>query len=175
VLHPASGAAPSLAGSLPFNTADTALAMRLQQAREAERAALARELHDELGAILTAARLDVAWLEMQPAATQGAVAERLKRLRALLSDGIDFKRRVVEDLRVVSLAGANSLALQCCQVELAKEVESLLPVIEPDLHALGMRLELDLRQAGEQIEARLLLIKPLSPRHQVQRQGEPVA
>ena len=98
VLHPASGAAPSLAGSLPSNTADTALAMRLQQAREAERAALARELHDELGAILTAARLDVAWLEMQPAATQGAVAERLQRLRALLSDGIDFKRRVVEDL-----------------------------------------------------------------------------
>lgn len=37
------------------------------------------------------------------------------------------------------------------------------------------RLELDLRQAGKQIEARLLLIQPLAPRHQVQRQGEPVA
>jgi hypothetical protein len=37
------------------------------------------------------------------------------------------------------------------------------------------RLELDLRQAGEQIESRFLLIQPLSPRHQVQRQGEPVA
>jgi two-component system sensor histidine kinase AdeS len=32
-------------------------------------------------------------------------------------------------------------------MELATEVESLLPVIEPDLHALGMRLELDLRPA----------------------------
>ncbi len=60
---------------------------------------------------------------------------------------VDSLSRVVDDLRVVSLAGANSLALQCRPMELATEVESLLPVIEPDLHALGMRLELDLRPA----------------------------
>lgn len=95
--RPSSGSAASLADILS-DTADTALAMRLQQAREAERAALARELHDELGAILTAARLDVAWLETQSSMTQAPVTERLQRLRALLSEGIDFKRRVVEDL-----------------------------------------------------------------------------
>jgi CHASE3 domain sensor protein len=38
----------------------TELATHLQQIREEERAHLARELHDELGALLTAAKLDVA-------------------------------------------------------------------------------------------------------------------
>lgn len=84
--------------------ADSSLAMRLQQAREAERAALARELHDELGSILTAARLDVAWLETQAGAHDAAVAERLHRLRGLLSEGMDFKRKVVEDLHPTLLA-----------------------------------------------------------------------
>lgn len=55
--------------------------------------------------------------------------------------------RVVEDLRVVSLAEAAGLTLERHPVELATEVEKLLPVIEPDLQALGMRLELDLRPA----------------------------
>jgi CHASE3 domain sensor protein len=41
----------------------TELARHLQTAREDERARLARELHDELGALLTAAKLDVARLK----------------------------------------------------------------------------------------------------------------
>jgi len=151
VLHPASGAAPSLAGSLPSNTADTALAMRLQQAREAERAALARELHDELGAILTAARLDVAWLEMQPAATQGAVAERLQRLRALLSEGIDFKRRVVEDLHPTLLT---HLGLQAALDRLIEDQRlrfagRLLAHIDPGISLEGDRALALYRMAQE--------------------------
>ena len=74
------------------------LAARLQHARESERAALARELHDELGAILTAARLDVAWLAAQQACQDPEIARRLQALRQLLGDGIGLKRRLVEDL-----------------------------------------------------------------------------
>ena len=74
------------------------LAARLQHARESERAALARELHDELGAILTAARLDVAWLSAQGACQDPEIARRLQALRQLLGDGIGLKRRLVEDL-----------------------------------------------------------------------------
>jgi two-component system sensor histidine kinase AdeS len=76
----------------------------------------------------------------------GVFASGPAEITALIQQ-VDSLSRVVDDLRVVSLAGANSLALQRRQVELATEVESLLPVIEPDLHALGMRLELDLRPA----------------------------
>ena len=60
---------------------------------------------------------------------------------------VESLSQLVEDLRVVSLAGAASLALERRPVDLATEVENLLPVIEPDLNALGMRLELDLRPA----------------------------
>ncbi|MGH8665198.1 MAG: CHASE3 domain-containing protein, partial [Burkholderiales bacterium] len=38
------------------------LASRLQEVAEAERSALARELHDELGALLTASKMDIAWI-----------------------------------------------------------------------------------------------------------------
>lgn len=77
---------------------DTRFAAWLQRTREVERAALARELHDELGAILTAARLDVAWLATQPACHEQQVAERLAALQRVLTQGIELKRRIVEDL-----------------------------------------------------------------------------
>jgi PAS domain S-box-containing protein len=40
-----------------------ALSARLQSAREEERASVAREIHDELGQMLTALKLDLDWLE----------------------------------------------------------------------------------------------------------------
>jgi signal transduction histidine kinase len=87
----------------PLDTAgcprtDAEFAAWLQRTREAERAALARELHDELGAILTAARLDVAWLAAQPACHEPVLAQRLEALRHVLALGIGLKRRIVEDL-----------------------------------------------------------------------------
>ncbi|MFM1991172.1 MAG: hypothetical protein RJA99_4129 [Pseudomonadota bacterium] len=93
---------PESAGALLW-AADRAddgahLAAWLQRTREAERAALARELHDELGAILTAARLDVAWIAAQPACHEPAIAQRLTALRRVLAQGIELKRRIVEDL-----------------------------------------------------------------------------
>lgn len=79
-------------------TDDARFAAWLQRTREAERAALARELHDELGAILTAARLDVAWIAAQPACHAPQIAERLGALQRVLTQGIELKRRIVEDL-----------------------------------------------------------------------------
>ena len=76
----------------------------------------------------------------------GVFASGPAEITALIQQ-VESLSRVVEDLRVVSLAGAASLVLERRTVELAAEVEHLLPVIEPDLHALGMRLELDLRPA----------------------------
>ncbi len=76
----------------------------------------------------------------------GVFASGPAEITALIQQ-VDSLSRVVEDLRVVSLADAAGLALERQPVELATEVEKLLPVIEPDLHALGMRLELDLRPA----------------------------
>lgn len=80
------------------------LATHLQQVREEERGHLARELHDELGSLLTAAKLDVARLKSRLGATPSPeLAERLQHLTDTLNSGIALKRRIIEDLRPSSL------------------------------------------------------------------------
>jgi len=78
------------------------LAGYLITAREDEKAHLARELHDELGALLTAAKLYLARLRTKlfedPAITAG-----LEEVNQHLDKGIALKRRIVEDLRPSSL------------------------------------------------------------------------
>lgn len=87
----------------------TELAQHLQTVREDERNRLARELHDELGALLTAAKLDLARIKSRLAAnTTPELAERLTHLSDALNGGIALKRRIIEDLRPSSL---NNLGL----------------------------------------------------------------
>lgn len=96
------------------------LANHLQQVREDERGHLARELHDELGALLTAAKLDVARLKSKVDAQAPEIAERLKHLTETLNSGIALKRRIIEDLRPSSLF---NLGLTASLEILAREFE----------------------------------------------------
>jgi protein-histidine pros-kinase len=76
------------------------LASYLTNAREAEKSRLARELHDELGALLTAAKMQTGWLGRELAGpSRDACGERLARLEQLLDSGIALKRRIIDDLR----------------------------------------------------------------------------
>ncbi|MCB1896449.1 MAG: CHASE3 domain-containing protein [Zoogloeaceae bacterium] len=76
------------------------LARHLTVAREDEQARLARELHDELGSLLTAAKLDASWIKRKlPAELQEAWRDRLDRLQQTLTSGIALKRRIIDDLR----------------------------------------------------------------------------
>jgi signal transduction histidine kinase len=87
------------------------LAQHLQTIREDERSRLARELHDELGALLTAAKLDVARLKSRLAASANSDAvERLAHLNEALNNGIALKRRIIEDLRPSSLSNLGLVA-----------------------------------------------------------------
>ena len=80
------------------------LATHLQNVREEERGHLARELHDELGALLTAAKLDVARLKSRLATQPPEIGQRLQHLTESLNSGIALKRRIIEDLRPSSLS-----------------------------------------------------------------------
>ena len=80
------------------------LATHLQNVREDERGHLARELHDELGALLTAAKLDVARLKSRLADNSPDALNRLEHLTSTLDTGIALKRQIVEDLRPSSLS-----------------------------------------------------------------------
>lgn len=100
------------------------LASHLQSAREDERGHLARELHDEMGALLTAAKLDVARLRSKVGA-QTELAERLSHLTQSLNDCIALKRRIIEDLRPSSL---DNLGLQTALEILCREMAERLAI-----------------------------------------------
>jgi signal transduction histidine kinase len=77
----------------------TALSTHLQGVSEQEKSALSRELHDELGGLLVAARMDLSWLQQRLPTSDPAIEQRFKRIHDSLSAGVDLKRRVVEELR----------------------------------------------------------------------------
>ncbi|MDR0479184.1 MAG: CHASE3 domain-containing protein [Burkholderiaceae bacterium] len=88
----------------------TELATYLQRAVEQERARLARELHDEMGALLTAAKLDVARLKSKLPPDAAEPRARIEHLTETLNQGIALKRQIVEDLRPSSLANLGLVA-----------------------------------------------------------------
>ncbi len=75
------------------------LSTHLQGISEQEKSALSRELHDELGGLLVAARMDLSWLQQRLPMTDPGIEQRFRRIHESLNAGIDLKRRVVEDLR----------------------------------------------------------------------------
>jgi signal transduction histidine kinase len=129
-------------------TADLSeLARHLETAREDERAHLARELHDELGALLTAAKLDAARLRRSLEPIPAAADERLRQLAKALDEGIALKRRIIEDLRPSSLANLGLVAaLDILGREFAKRAElkvstRMTPVrLAPDAEITAYRL-----------------------------------
>jgi signal transduction histidine kinase len=103
--------------------------------REDERGYLARELHDELGALLTAAKLDVARLKSKIDHQAPDIAERLRHLNETLNSGIALKRRIIEDLRPSSLSNLGlTAALEILTREHAEgagiEVETNLEAVQ---------------------------------------------
>jgi signal transduction histidine kinase len=75
------------------------LSTHLQSVAEQEKAALSRELHDELGGLLVAARMDLSWLEERVASDDPEVRSYFRRVQDALQSGVDIKRRVIESLR----------------------------------------------------------------------------
>ena len=82
----------------------TELTHHLQTAREDERGRLARNLHDELGALLTAAKLDAARIMSRLAGSAPEARERLVHLVGTLNSSIALGRRIIEDLRPSTLS-----------------------------------------------------------------------
>jgi protein-histidine pros-kinase len=117
----------------------TNLATYLTEVREKEKLHLAREMHDELGALLTAAKLDADWIERKlPPESRTLVAQRMVRLRQSLTGGITLKRRITNDLRPALLYDLGLIdALRALIDEFREseeiEVKADLPEAEPEL------------------------------------------
>src|SRR5690349_340447 len=76
------------------------LSTHLLRVAESERAALAKELHDELGGLITAAKMDLSWLSARIGGSLDAESgEKLNSVMQMLNQAMLLKRRVVESLR----------------------------------------------------------------------------
>src|SRR5688500_13594111 len=72
------------------------LSTHLLRMMENERSQLAKELHDELGGLITAAKMDMAWLQAQIGSTLDAASEeKFRSVVQMLNQAMMLKRRVV--------------------------------------------------------------------------------
>jgi signal transduction histidine kinase len=78
----------------------SSLSTHLLLLAETERAALAKELHDELGGLITAAKMDMSWLTARLGGSLDAeCTEKFNSVVQMLNQAMVLKRRVVENLR----------------------------------------------------------------------------
>ncbi|MBC8027865.1 MAG: hypothetical protein H7Y89_17890 [Steroidobacteraceae bacterium] len=76
------------------------LVTHMQNTAEAEKSALAKELHDELGGLITAAKMDMQWLAARIGGSLDAASdEKFKSMMTILNQAMTMNRRVVENLR----------------------------------------------------------------------------
>jgi signal transduction histidine kinase len=112
------------------------LSTHLQEFAEKEKSELAKRLHDELGGLLTAAKMDLSWLQSR--VNTSPYGERLSQLGGVLDEAMSLKRRVVEELRPSLLdhfglptalrAHVESVCSKAgldCDVMMAEEAETL--------------------------------------------------
>jgi len=117
------------------------LAGHLVSTREDERGRVARELHDEMGGLLTAMKLEMARLRRVP--DLPAVArERMGGIEQRLNEGIAVKRRIVENLRPSSL---EQLGLIAALEVLCQDVSNSLGIpVLPQLEAVELDRDAEL-------------------------------
>lgn len=86
------------------------LAQHLQTSIELERAAIAREIHDDVGGSLTAVKFDLAWIERR--SSDPAVSERVRSALDTVIHAIGASQRIMHNLRPAILEQGLVAALQ---------------------------------------------------------------
>lgn len=115
------------------------LSRHMSQVVESEKHALSRELHDELGGLLVAMHMDLAQLRKQLGPMPDpALQVRWERIEAALKQGIELKRRVIEDLRPTLLDNMGLFsALRWLATERCEQAEL-------DLRMQGLDADIDI-------------------------------
>ena len=108
----------------------------LLTAREDERSRLARNLHDDLGSLLTSAKLDAARIKSRLGGKVPEALEMLVHLVSTLNEGIALGRRIIEDLRPSALSNlglVETLSIAAREFGLSSGIE-----VHCDLHPVEL-------------------------------------
>lgn len=84
--------------------------MHLQLAREDERAAISREIHDELGQVLAMLKMQLMWLSGKLRKDQKALKKRVKAMTALFHRTVNTVQKLIVELRPAMLDDAGLVA-----------------------------------------------------------------
>jgi signal transduction histidine kinase len=147
------------------------LAQHLQTSVEQERAAIAREIHDDVGGSLTALKFDLAWIARHSSAPQ--VVSRVQSALETVSHAVEASQRIMHNLRPAILEQGLAAALHwialrferragvVCTIRLPKKVLELPPGVplvayrtaqealtNISKHAQATRVQIDLSLAG---------------------------
>lgn len=153
------------------------MSSHLQTVVEREKAELARNLHDEMGGLITAAKMDLAWLNGALKSMDPEVLAKLEDVNTSLTEAMDMKRRVVESLRPALLdhfglpAALQSFFEETCRkanLECATTIPEEMAALPQDLaialfrvgqesltnivrHARAKRVELKVEAVGDEV------------------------
>ncbi len=94
------------------------LAQHLQTSIEQERAAIAREIHDDVGGALTAVKFDLAWIARH--ASSPEIAERVQQALESVGHAHEASQRIMHNLRPAILEQGLVAALQWMSDRFAK-------------------------------------------------------
>ena len=147
------------------------LAQHLQTSVEQERAAIAREIHDDVGGSLTALKFDLAWIARHSSSPQ--VVSRVQSALETVTHAVEASQRIMHNLRPAILeqglvAALHWIALRFerrtgveCQIRLPKQLPELpagVPLVayrtaqealtNISKHAHATRVRIDLSMAG---------------------------
>jgi PAS domain S-box-containing protein len=111
------------------------LTIRREEAREEERKRIARDLHDELGQILTALRMDISMLRIRFGADNPLLAEQVKSILSALDLTIQGVRNVASRLRpsVLDMGIAAALEWQVAEFAKRSDIQFNLNIDEPSI------------------------------------------
>ncbi|MBA4313493.1 MAG: hypothetical protein C0417_12790, partial [Chlorobiaceae bacterium] len=76
-----------------------AFATRLQTIREEERTSIAREIHDELGQMLTGLKYELMWIEKRVLPVQNEIRNKVKDIQGIIDSIIKTVRKISAELR----------------------------------------------------------------------------
>jgi PAS domain S-box-containing protein len=119
-----------------------ALAERLQWVREEDRKRVARDLHDQIGQILTSIKMDMTWMTRHLPESEVEVLARLKESIQSINDGVKAVRTICSGLRpgvLDDLGLAAAIEWQANEFASRNGVQCQVSVPPVDLHLDGDR------------------------------------
>jgi len=119
-----------------------ALAGRLEIVREEDRKRVARDLHDQIGQILTAIKMDMSWMSRHLPESAGTVLARIKESVQSIDNGVKTVRAICSRLRpgvLDDLGLAAAIEWQAGEFETRNEIRCEVTVPPVDLHLDGDR------------------------------------